>query len=147
MFDNKTVQSYTFTSYLKSRQAIWYWIVIAIELLTLTLTFSFSGSTGVLLYARNVFGIVFVLFLPGYAFIRTPLLNNLFSKKSERSLAWIEKLAFSIAISIIVVSMITLILYYSPLDLNQITMFFSFFIFTTVFSTFSVVSEYRTERS
>jgi uncharacterized membrane protein len=146
MFENHTTQSYSFTSYLNSRQAIWYWLIIIIEISTFALIFPLSGNIEALFYARNVLGLIFVLFLPGYALMRTPLYNNLFSKKPERSLAWIEKIAFSIALSIVMVSMITLIIYYSPFDLNQISIFSSLFLFTSILSTFTVVSEYRLGR-
>jgi len=146
MLDNHNAQSNSFTSYLNSRQAIWYWLIIAIEITTLALIFPIAGNIIPLLYARNVLGIVVVLFLPGYALMRTPLYNNFFAKRPERSIAWIERIAFSIAISIVVVSMITLLIYYSPFDLNQISIFSGLFFFTFILSTISVVSEYRLRR-
>ncbi len=63
---------------------------------------------------RVIFGLIFVLFVPGYV-----LIMLLFPR--EKSLGNIERFALSVGASIVTVPILVLILYYSPLNLSIYT--------------------------
>jgi len=78
------------------------------------------SSTGI---ARILFGLLFVLFLPGYALIAT-----LFPSKED--IDWIERIALSFGLSIAVVPLIGLLLNYTPWGIRPEPIVTSLFIFT-----------------
>jgi uncharacterized membrane protein len=88
-------------------------------------------------------GVIFVLFLSGYAFIKTILKNSVVTKSSLGGLEAIQLVILSIGLSIAFVSIIGLILYYSPWSLDLVTIVFSLLAFTSLFATVGVIREYR----
>lgn len=74
---------------------------------------------------RNILGLPFVLFLPGYA-----LIAALFPAKSD--LDWIERTALSFGLSIAVVPLIGLGLNYTPWGIRLVPILISLSIFTLI---------------
>ena len=144
--ENQALQSQSLATYLKTREAIWYWVTIAAGAITAALVFTISENVYPWVYVRNVFGVIFVLFLPGYAFIKALFPVNMPAKTSTGNLETIEQIALSIGMSIAVVSIVGLLLYYSPFGLDLTAIVLSLLAFTLVFATVAVARKYNIKR-
>jgi uncharacterized membrane protein len=145
--ENQATTVNTFAIYLKSDEAIWYWATIIIALITGALVFTISETVPALMYARNVLGVVFVLFLPGYSFVKAIFRNNMSSTTSADNFENIERFALSIGLSLALVSIVGLLLYYSPFGLNLNSVTPSLLAFTLLFATGAVIRDYRTKKT
>jgi hypothetical protein len=132
-------------AYLFSLQAAWFWAIIAVALVTTVTVFTIPQDSFPLAYVRNVLGIVFVLFLPGYAFVKAVFQNKVPIKTSSESFDNIERFVISTAMSIALTPMVGLILYYTPIgfDLTPITL--SLLTLTLSFATVAMIREYQTK--
>jgi uncharacterized membrane protein len=99
------------------------------------MVFAISENFYPWVYLRNVFGIIFVLFLPGYAFNKALFPVNISAKTPSGDFETIERFALSIGMSIALVSIVGLVLYYSPFGLNLTAVVLSLFGFTLIFAT------------
>jgi len=144
--EDQALQSQSLTTYLKTSQARWYWLTIAAGAITAALVFTISENSYPWFYARNVFGAIFVLFLPGYAFTKAFFPVNMPAKTSTKDLETIVQIALSVGMSIALVSIVGLLLYYSPWDLNLTPIILSLFALTLAFATVAVVRKYNIKR-
>ena len=125
----------SFKNYLLTKHCYWYWIVTVLSLLTTLLIFNILENTYPLLYVRYVLGIIFVLYLPGYTLIKA-----LFTIKEIDS---IERVTFSIGISLALVSIIGLFLNYTPWGIRLIPITISLLILTLTLATVALLQEYQ----
>ncbi|MGA3059133.1 MAG: DUF1616 domain-containing protein [Candidatus Bathyarchaeia archaeon] len=116
-------------------ELLWYWLTIAAGALTTILVFTVPENLYPMIYVRNFFGLVFVLFLPGFAFVKALYPANLPGKISSESIETIERIALSVGLSIALVSIVGLLLYYSPWDLSLPATVISLFVFTSICAT------------
>jgi hypothetical protein len=138
-------------SYLRSSQALWYWLTIAIAVATAIVAFTIPEDASPLVYVRYVLGAVFVLWLPGYAFIKALFPQNLpFAKAlarsldtSEKDLDAIERIALSLGMSIALVPIVGLLLNYTPWGIRLTPTVLSLLALTTVFATAAVIREHQ----
>lgn len=86
--------------------SLWAWTVLIILVLTLA-SIAFSDIISLLKYLRYILGLITVLFLPGYVLVET-----LYPR--ERDLKPLERLALSIGLSLAILSLIGIILNYTP---------------------------------
>ena len=134
--------SQAFTSYLKTTQALWFWITVATAILTLVVVFIVSEDLLPWSYLRNVLGVIFVLWLPGYAFTKAFFPVTMPIKTSTEGLETIERIVLSLGLSITLVSMVGLILYYSPWGINLEPVVLSLLGLTLTFAIAAVIREY-----
>lgn len=132
-------------SYLKTSQALWYWATIAVATLTVAIVFTVPEDFYPWSYLRNVLGIIFVLWLPGYASIKALFPVRAPIKTSTEHLETIERIALSIGMSIALVPMIGLILYYTPLGLSITPIVLSLLALTFVLATVAIAREHQTK--
>ncbi len=131
--------SFTLKDYVLSLHAYWYLAIIVLAATTATLILAnlerapFIG--GILLYVRYLFGSLFVLFLPGYSFIKA-----LFP---VREIDNVERAALSIGMSLAVVAINALILNYTPWGISTTPLTLSLLGLTLTLSTGAVVREYQ----
>jgi ribosomal silencing factor RsfS len=144
--EDQSLQSRSLATYLKTGEASWYWVTIAAGAITATLVFTISENFYPWVYVRNVFGVIFVLFLPGYAFIKALFPVNMLTKTSTKDLETIERIALSVGMSITLVSIVGLLLYYSPFGLDLTAIVLSLLAFTLVFATVAVARKYNIKR-
>ncbi len=145
--ENQTIQLITFIKYLKTFEVIWYWATIATGLMTAALVFTIPENIYPWIYARNVLGVVFVLFLPGYSFVKAFFQNHMVAKTSVGNLETIERLTLSIGMSLALVSIMGLLLYYSPWGLNLTSVVPSLLAFTLLFATVAVIRAYQAKKN
>jgi hypothetical protein len=124
------------SEYLKTGSSTWFWITIILATATALTIFTIS-ETSALIIIRNILGVIFILFLPGYSLIRL-----LFPKKE---LDTIESTALSIGISLALVPMIGLILYYTPWGIETTPTTLALLTITIIFATAAIVREHLTK--
>jgi hypothetical protein len=140
---NQTLELKKSINYLKTGGAIWFWLTIAIGTITSILTLTISESANQWVFIRNILGLVFILFLPGFAFVKALFQNNLSHKNSIGNLETIQHITLSVGMSIVLVTIVGFLLYYSPWGLNLITIVPSLFLLTSLLATAAVIREYK----
>lgn len=126
------------SSYLKTREAIWYWITIILATATALIVFIITENSYPLIYIRYALGTIFVLFLPGYSLIKV-----LFP---EKKLDNIELIALSMGINLALVPITGLILNYTPWGIRITPITLSILILTIVFATTAIIKEHQTKK-
>jgi len=131
--------SFTLKDFIFSIHAYWYLVIIALGVITATLILASLEYTpiigGILMYARYLFGSVFVLFLPGYSFIKA-----LFPVKEIDN---VERVSLSIGMSLAIVAINALILNYTPWGISTTPITVSLLGLTLALSTVAIVREHQ----
>lgn len=131
--------SFTLKDFVFSIHAYWYLAIIALAATTATLILSNLDRApiigGILMYARYLFGSVFVLFLPGYSFIKA-----LFPVKEIDN---VERSALSIGMSLAIVAINAIILNYTPWGISTTPITISLLGLTLALSTVAIVREHQ----
>ena len=104
--------------YLKTSQALWYWMTVSATTVAAALVLIVPEDLYPFSLLRIAFGLLFVLWLPGYAFTKALFPQKGSPETAAKNLETIERIALSIGISLALVPMIGLILYYTPLGIN-----------------------------
>jgi hypothetical protein len=126
-------------------EAAWYWATMAVAITTTITVFTISQDSYPLAYVRNILGVIFVLFLPGYAFIKALFPTKVPIETSSESLDNIERIALSIGVSIALTSIVGLILYYTPIGIGLAPITLSLLALTAVFATAAMARDYQTK--
>ena len=138
-----------FSSYLASFSSLWFWLGIAVALLTLVVTLFIGENFYPWSYVRNILGLIFVLWLPGYAFIKAlfPVKTGLKSSNNLTNLTNVERFALSVIMSLAWVALISLILNFTPWGINVMSILLSLSSFSLIFLLVAVIRDYlaRTE--
>lgn len=134
---NQTYTPEKLTNYLRSNQASWYWITIILTVTTALLVFTIPENAYPLIYARHVLGSIFILWLPGYTFIKA-----LFP---EKELDNIERVALSIGMSLALVPITGLLLNYTPWGITLTPITISLLALTFTFATAAIIREHQTK--
>lgn len=129
-------------AYVRSPKSYWYWITLTLTLVTAVTAFTISQDIYPLVYVRYFLGIVFILWLPGYSFIRALFPMQLPLRSSSKELDILMRAVLSIAINIALVPIIGLVLNYTPWGLQFVPMVISLLAFTTVFATVAIIRDY-----
>jgi hypothetical protein len=131
--------SFTLKDYILSVHAYWYLVIVVVATVTATLILANLEHTpiigGIILYARYLLASVFVLFLPGYSFIKA-----LFPVKEIDN---VERIALSIGMSLAIVPINALILNYTPWGISIPPITLSLLSLTLTLSTVAVVREHQ----
>jgi uncharacterized membrane protein len=123
-------------SYLSSSASYWYWIIIILSIVTTAIVLINPENPSLLIYARYVLGTIFILFLPGYSFIKA-----LFPAKDLDSL---EQIALSIGMSLVLVPITGLILNYTQWGIRTTPITLSLLALTAVLATAAIIREQQT---
>jgi len=123
------------SNYIFSTKAYWYWTIIAVAAVTATLVFTVPENAYPIVYARYVFGSIFILFLPGYSLIKA-----LFPTKEIDN---IERTALSVGMSLALVPITGLLLNYTPWGIRTIPVTLSLLALTIAFATAALIREHE----
>jgi uncharacterized membrane protein len=137
--------SFSFRIYLFSSESAWYWTIMAVALVTTLTVFAIPQDWYPLAYVRNFLGVIFVLVLPGYAFIKAFFQKKVPFKTTSESFDTIERVVLSIGLSLALTPIVGLILYYTPLGIGLTPITLSLLAFTTVLATAAMAREYHTK--
>jgi len=133
---NETIQTpSSFANYITSHHSYWYWAVIVIAFVTTITILIITEYASPIVYVRYIFGSIFILFLPGYSLIKV-----LFPTKE---LDKIERTTLSVGISLALVTIIGLILNYTPLGIRTIPITLTLLALTSIFATVAIIMEHQ----
>ena len=130
-------------SYLKTKEAYWYWITLTLVTTTTLTAFTIPENAYPLVYIRYVLGAIFVLWLPGYSFIRALFPEETQSGKSAKPLDPIERIALSLSMSLALVPIVGLFLNYTPWGIRLTPIVLSLLSLTAIFATAAIIREHR----
>jgi hypothetical protein len=150
---HSAVSPKSFTYYLRSSYAHWYWITVTLTLVTMVIVFVVPEDDFPLVYVRYALGIIFILWLPGYAFIKAlfpqglpwalALAHSLGT--SEKDLDIVERVALSLGMSIALVPIVGLLLNYTSWGIRLTPIVLSLTALTIAFATAAILREYQTK--
>jgi hypothetical protein len=130
-------------TYLFSEKARWYWTTIGLAITTTIVVFTIP-STSQLVYARSALGIIFLIFLPGYALVKMLYPEKVPIKTSSENLDCIERVALSLVLSLALAPLVGLILNYTPFGIRTTPIVLSLLALTVLFATAAIIKEYPT---
>jgi hypothetical protein len=135
-----------FSLYMSSYQALWYWATIATSLFTLVFAFLIGEDFYPWSYIRNVLGLIFVLWLPGYTFVRAFFPVNAPKTETSSNLRYIDRIALSVIMSMALFALIGLALNFTSWGINIVTIILSLLTFNLISATAAVIREYTLKR-
>jgi hypothetical protein len=130
-------------TYLKTEQAIWYWATIIIAIATVAAVFMIPENFYPWVYIRYCLGIVFILWLPGYTFIKALFPTKVPIPTLSTELDNIERIALSLGMSIALVPIVGLLLNYTPFGIRLTPITLSLLALTIALATTTVIREHR----
>ncbi|NLB11741.1 DUF1616 domain-containing protein [bacterium] len=130
-------------NFLFSSNSLWYWIVLALALATTLVVFIITDSSHPFVYLRLILGLIFVLFLPGFVFMKLLCPCQVPIKTSSISLDHVERFVLSVGVSIALVPLAGLILHYTPWGLELSPIMASLMLVTCFLATIALMQEYR----
>jgi hypothetical protein len=130
-------------AYMKTEQTHWYWITIATAVLTAAVVFTIPEDFYPWVYVRYVLGTIFVLWLPGYSFIKALFPVQVPIKLPTETLDTVERIALSLGMSLALVPIVGLILNYTPWGIRLTPIVISLLALTVVFSTAAIIREHQ----
>lgn len=133
----------TFKEYVFSSKAAWYWITTVLAAVTTITVFAIPESDLPLVYLRYSLGIIFVLFLPGFAFIKALFPSGVPIKASSENVDTIERVALGFGMSLALSPMVGLILNYTPWGIQLTPITLSLLALTLVCATAAVLREHQ----
>jgi uncharacterized membrane protein len=121
---------------------------------TIAVVFAIPEDLYPWVYIRYVLGTIFVLWLPGYSFIKALFPKDLpFARglartleTSEKNLDTIERAALSLGMSLALVPIVGLLLNYTPWGIRLAPISISLLALTIVFSTTAVIRDYKNQK-
>lgn len=138
----KPLRSISFTGYLRTRYAFWYWLTIAAGVLTALILLTVSGNGYPWTYLRSCLSLLFILFLPGFAFVKALLRIDDYSTAPAGGFATIQRATLSVALSVVIVSVVGLLFHYSTWGMSLTPIVLSLLAFTLAFATAAVIREW-----
>jgi len=134
--------SLRFGTYLRTNKALWYWATVAIAILSMASAVLIRENFYPWSYFRNVFGLIFVLWLPGYTLLKVLFPVNVPKTELSMNLTNEERIVLSVIMSLALLVLIGLALNFSPWGINLTTIVLSLLMFSLVFATAAIIREY-----
>ncbi|MDH7564240.1 MAG: DUF1616 domain-containing protein [Candidatus Bathyarchaeota archaeon] len=130
-------------AYLQTGQALWFWATLTTTFVTAAAVFTISEDLYPWVYIRYVLGTIFVLWLPGYSFIKALFPVQVPIKLATENLDLIERVALSLGMSLALVPLVGLLLNYTPWGIRLTPIVLSLLALTVAFATVAVVREHQ----
>ncbi len=121
----------------------WYWLTIIITIAAAVVIFVIPEDNQSLVSLRSILAIVFVMFLPGFVFVKTLFHKDGPVQNSSTGIDSLERLALSIAMSLIITSITGLILNSTPWGVTLLSVTLSLLVFTLIFATIAIFMELK----
>jgi uncharacterized membrane protein len=139
--EKETMMPSTITTNVFSKQKAWYWITDVLALTTVITVLTIPDNAYPLSYLRSVLGLVFALFLPGFAFVKMLFPSKLPVSTSGEDMDIIVRVALSFGLSLVLVPMVGLVFYYTPYGLGIVPITLSLLVLTVIFATVALLRE------
>jgi len=130
-------------TYMLSSEAYWFWTTIILVIATTIVVFTVPEDAYPIVYLRYVLGLIFILWLPGYTFIKALFPTKVPIPTSSTELDNIERIALSVGMSLAIVPMIGLLLYYTPFGIGLAPITLSLLALTIALATVAIIREHR----
>ena len=140
----KGVYLVSFAKYVFSEKAAWYWTTITVAIATLIAAFVIPENAYPIVYIRYVLSSIFVLWLPGYTFIKALYPTKVQIKTPSEIPDTIERVALSSGMSLALVLIVGLLLNYTPWGIRLTPIVLSLLSLTTIFATVAIIREHET---
>ena len=125
----------TLPAYIFSSKAIWFWLTVIFAVSTVIAVFTIpENAHAPFIFIRYGLGIIFVLWLPGYTFIKALFPTHVPIKTSSEDLDTLERIVLSIGMSLALVPIVGLLLNYTPWGIRQTPVTLSLLALTIVFA-------------
>ena len=134
------------TAYMKTSQALWYWATIATATISAAVVFAVPENLYPLNFLRIALGLLFILWLPGYTFIKAFFPKHVPTETTAKDLDTIERIALSIGMSLALVPMIGLLIYYTPWGLSLTPIVLSLLALTIFLATIAAARENKAQK-
>lgn len=132
-----------FGLFLRTEAAYWYWVTVILSIATVTVVFIVPEEAYPFVYARYILGTVYVLWLPGFSFMKMLFPADLHVESSKKNLDIIERIALSIGMSLALVPIVGLLLNYTPWGIRLAPIVISLLVLTVTFATVAMIREYQ----
>jgi hypothetical protein len=137
-----TPPPHNFGTFIKTN-AYWYWITIILSIAAALTVFMIPEDAYPIVYVRYVLGSVFVLWFPGYAFIKALFPTQVPIPLGTEGLDNIERAALSAGMSLALVPITGLFLNYTPWGIRTTPVTLSLLALTLIFATVAIIREYK----
>ena len=141
--ENPSIPPESLASYLRTGKALWYWTTIVAAALTAIVVFTIPENFYPWVYIRYILGIIFVIWLPGYSFIKALFPAQVPIKTPTETLDAVERIALSLGMSICLVPIVGLLLNYTPWGIRLTPIVLSLLALTIILSTIAIIREHR----
>jgi hypothetical protein len=131
-----------FSAYMGTKKVLWYWATVTIAILSMICTISITDDFYPWNYFRSVFGLMFVLWLPGYTFLKVIFPVNVSKTELSTNLSNEERIALSVIMSLALITIIGLLLNFSPWGITSSTIVLSILTFNLILATAAVARDY-----
>jgi hypothetical protein len=139
----QTVKEKNFSTFLKTKDTNWFKVIIILTILTI-LSISIIPENSYPLYIfRYILGTVFIIWLPGYTFTKVLFFNRSRNEATKKGLDRIELIVISIGASLILVSLVGLLLNYTPWGIQLVPIMLLLSFLTIGFAVIAIYSEYH----
>jgi len=128
-------------TYLKAGLPTWYSATVALAAITAVCVFTVPDNLYPWVYSRYVLGAIFVLWLPGYTFIRALFPKEKPFAADDKNLDTVTRIALSIGLSLALVPIVGLLLNYSPWGIRLAPITLSLLALTLIMATAALVRE------
>lgn len=125
----------------------WYLASLIILLLTVFVVFIVPENLYPAMYLRQFLGIIFIMFLPGFALIKFLYPSKVRIKNSSQYMDKLEHLVLSIGASLILTSLVGLLLNYAPWGISLIPVTLSLSALTLVLATIALLNQNRIKKA
>jgi uncharacterized membrane protein len=142
--DSALSQASSLKFYLQDNRSLWYRVSILIALIALIAVLFVSENNYPLSYVRNVLGLIFIVFLPGYALVRAFFPERSTAVESSENLGRTEQVSLSIILSLAIAALMGFALNYSPWGIRLTPIVFTEFTFVLAVATSAVLRDYMT---
>lgn len=131
------------SAYMQTTQATWFWTTLACTLASVAAIFVIPPEAGSVVILRNVLGTLFILWFPGYTFIKVLFPTTLPINTTDKNLDTIERITLSIGLSLALVPFTGLLLNYTPWGITLAPVTLSLTALTLLFATAGLSREYQ----
>jgi len=128
--------------YVTSKNTLWFWSTIALAIAAVVAVFIIPEDTYPLTYLRQVVTTIFLVLLPGYAFLKVLYPKKIPRPTSTENLDMMERMALSIGLSIALVAINGLVFNYTSWGIRLTPITLSLFVMTIIFASIGVFREY-----
>jgi len=123
-------------------KSVWYWFTIILAAVAGFLIFLIPQDAGPLVFVRSFLGVIFILFLPGFALIKALFPNKSRLNNPSVSMDKLEQVALSIGLSLALSPLVGLILNFTPWGIRLASVTFSLLALTIILGTVALFRAY-----